>query len=88
MADRAMSYYPPGAAGSYKGQRAICLQASRPVFLGLLLRTHIHTIYMYLYIYIFICVCVDTHVPTHSLFPEDSNSCMHLLIYFISLMRS
>lgn len=37
-----MSYHPPGAAGSYKGQRTICLQASVPFTLSPVLPAHTH----------------------------------------------
>lgn len=35
-----MSYHSPGAAGSYKGQRTICLQASMPFWC---MQAHTHT---------------------------------------------
>lgn len=53
-----MSYHSPGAAGSYKGQRTICLQASMPFWC---MQTHTHTHVLlftatitYLGIYLFI----------------------------------
>lgn len=38
-----MSYHPPVAAGSYKGQRTICLQASMPFTLSPVVPAHTPT---------------------------------------------